>query len=493
MTQANVTWKQHVFPEDWTQPTASGTYDLVVLGGGPAGLVTASAAAGLGARVALVEATHLGGDCLNVGCVPSKTLLASAHAAGRARQAGRVGVSCEVSVDGAAVMARVRQVRADIAPHDSARRFTDMGIDVFLGRGVFVAPNAMDVAGQRLTFRRAVIATGARSARPPIPGLDLPCVVDNTRIFEEETVPKRLVVLGGGVIGCELGQAFARLGSAVTILEGAPRILPRADREAAEVLAGAMREDGVTLSTSSTIRSVEQNGPTTEVVYTIEGAEYRVAADTVLLALGRTPNTEGLNCEVAGVARTSSGHIQVNDNLRTSNPRIFAAGDVVGKQQFTHAADAMARAIVRNALFLGRERWNDRVVPWSTYTQPEVAHVGLSIVDAEKDSTLTLIRVPLGDLDRVKAEGGEAGFVKVFADRSGRIVSASVAGEQAGELINTIAFIMQQGIRVSALAEGVWTYPTRSEALRRVGDAWNRDRLTPFVAGALKRVIRWQR
>ena len=377
-------------PPGWTNPAPRGRYHLVVIGGGTAGLVSAMGAAGLGARVALVERALLGGDCLITGCVPSKAILRSARAAADARFAPAVGVDVAgVEADFAAVMRRMRERRADISPHDSAERLRAAGVDLYFGEARFAGPSAIAVDGRTLTFRRAVIATGGRAAVPDIPGLSVAPYLTNATLFSLTEQPKRLAIIGAGAIGCEMAQAFARLGTAVTLFDQAPRVLASEDADAAAVVARRLAADGVTLRLGATIAGVP------------------AAFDQLLIATGRTPNIEALDLRAAGVAFDASG-VVVDDHLRTTNRRIFAAGDVCSKFKFTHAADALARIVIQNALFFGRKRASALVIPWCTYTDPEVAHVG-----GYDGDTIT---IPLTEVDRAVVD--EERVVRARASRS---------------------------------------------------------------------------
>lgn len=486
----------HVRPADWANPVPAGRYNLVVIGAGTAGLVTAAGAAGLGARVALVERHLMGGDCLNYGCVPSKALLSAARAAAGVRHAAAFGVSADhVSVDFGAVMARMRRLRAGIAKHDSVARFAGLGIDVFQGDARFVSPDAVAVEGATLRFARAVIATGARAAAPPISGLEETGYLTNETVFSLTELPRRLIVIGAGPIGCELAQAFRRFGSEVTVVSRDPQVLPREDADAAKVVRASLERDGVTFELGASIASVERRpGHLKSVTFEQNGAKRQVVGDEILVAVGRTPNLDSLDLAAAGVTRTERG-VTVDDRMRTTNPRVFAAGDVASRYQFTHAADAMARIVIQNALFFGRKKASALVVPWATYTDPELAHVGLSAEDAEsRGASVRTLTVRFAELDRAIVDGETDGFARVHVDaRSGTLLGATLVGPHGGDLIGEMVLAISRGTKVGALAGVIHPYPTRGEAWRKLGDAWNRTRLTPRVRWWFETFLRFRR
>ena len=491
-------WDEHnralianVHPADWVNPEPAKRYNLVVIGGGTAGLVTASAAAGLGAKVALIERHLMGGDCLNSGCVPSKALLRSAHAIGEIRDAAAVGVSVAdsaIEVDFPRIMERLRSVRSRISRVDSARRFRDeLGVDVFLGDGRFIGDTCIEVDGAELHFKKAVIATGARPFIPPIPGLEESGYFTNETIFSLTSLPERLLIIGGGPIGCELAQSFARFGSKVTLVEALSQFLPREDPDAAAILRASLERDSIDLRLATTVSKVESMGTNKEVTLESEGVRETLQVTSILVGAGRIPNTEGLGLEIVGVEANRQG-ILVDDHLRTRNKRIFAAGDVCMSAKFTHAADFAARAVVQNALFLPSKKLSSLNIPWCTYTQPEVSHVGLYAHDAaERGIEIDTYTREFREVDRAIAEGDEGGFVKIHVAKGrDKILGATIVAKHAGDLISEISVAMAGGTGLSRLASVIHPYPTQAEAIRQIGDAYNRTRLTSFAATALR-------
>lgn len=483
-----------VRPDGWVAPRPPDRYDLVVIGAGTGGLVTAVGAAGLGARVAIVERHLMGGDCLNFGCVPSKAVIAAARTVTTARDAVQFGLRVDGAVDFPAVMSRMRRLRAGLAHHDSAERLAGLGIDVFLGAARFSGPDTVTVDDHALRFTKAVIATGARAAVPPIPGLADVGPLTNETVFSLTTRPDRLIVIGGGPIGCELAQTFRRLGSTVTVVSLDPRLLPREDPDASRILTGQFEADGIKLSLGATVTAVSRGASGVLLHVERQGHREVFSGDAVLVAAGRQPNVEGLDLDAAGVGVTPSG-IQVDDRLRTANRRIFAVGDVCSPYQFTHAADAMARIAIQNALFFGRRRASDLVVPWATYTDPEIAHVGLTAADAAKrGEAVVTLTVPLSRVDRAVLDGRTDGFARAHVDaRSGRILGATMVGAHAGDLIGEIAVAISARLPLGRLGNVIHPYPTVSEAWKKLGDQWTRRRLTPRAAAVLRALIRWQR
>jgi pyruvate/2-oxoglutarate dehydrogenase complex dihydrolipoamide dehydrogenase (E3) component len=382
-------------------------------------------------------------------------------------------------------MRRMRERRADISPHDSASRLLSAGIDVYFGEARFTSPSTMEVDGRQLTFRRAVIATGGRAAVPPIPGLSSVPFLTNETLFSLADLPRRLGIVGAGPIGCEMAQAFARLGSIVTLVDQASRVLPSEDADAAAIVAARMAEDGVAIETGASVAAVRQG--VDGIVIRIErgGAHREFTCDQLLVAVGRTPNVEGLGLAAAGVAAGKDG-VSVNDRLRTSNPRIFAAGDVCSPFKFTHAADAAARIVIQNALFFGRARASALVIPWCTYTDPEVAHVGWQADAARRHGHhVETMTIALGDVDRAVVDEERDGFVRIHHAR-GRLLGCTVVSSRAGEMIGLAAFALKHGMRLGDLGSVIYPYPTLTNAFRAAGDVFGRSRLTPRVRALLR-------
>jgi pyruvate/2-oxoglutarate dehydrogenase complex dihydrolipoamide dehydrogenase (E3) component len=489
MDEHNETLISHVHPQDWTNPKPAQMYNMVVVGGGPAGLIVAAVAAGMGAKVAMIERHLLGGDCLNVGCVPSKSVIASSRTAAVFRDAARFGIASSTpEVDFAAVMDRMREVRAGISHVDSAKRYTEeLGVDVFLGSAVFSGPSSVKVGDVELCFRRACIATGARAVELPIEGLAEVGFLTNETVFELTEQPKRMAVIGSGPIGCELAQAFQNLGTDVTVVEKGAQVLSREDRDAAEIVEQQMRRDGVEFRLGATTRNVTVDGTDKVLHIEVDGKPQDVKVDAILLGVGRQPNVEGLNLEAAGVEYDGRKGVLVDDFLRTSNHSIYAAGDICMDWKFTHAADFAARIVIQNALFsvagLGRKRLSSLIMPWCTYTHPEVAHVGLYQADADAKGLETQTFMQrLDDVDRAIADGETEGFVKVLVKKgSGSILGATIVATHAGEMISEISVAMTNKLGLGAIAKTIHPYPTQAEAIRRVGDQYNKSRFSPTV------------
>ena len=487
----------HVHPSDWRNPQPASRYNLVVIGAGTAGLVSAAGAAGLGAQVALIERHLMGGDCLNVGCVPSKALIRAARAAAAVRDAGEFGVQFPngVRVDFGQAMERMRRLRSSIAPHDSAKRFSELGIDVFIGEGRFVDTHTVEVAGERLAFTKAVIATGARAAAPPIEGLDDVAYLTNETVFSLTERPKRLAVIGAGPIGCEMAQSFARFGSEVFLVETMHGILPREDGDASGIVLDSMLKDGVKLlCCGKELKLGKADGQKIRLIVESHGKKFDEVVDQLLVAVGRAPNVENLGLEDAGVAFTKKG-VEVNDRLQTSNPSIYAAGDICSPYQFTHAADFMARTVIRNALFFGRAKAGALTIPWCTYTEPEIAHVGLYEKQAQEQGIeVDTFTKKLDEVDRSILESRTNGLVRVHVRKgTDKIIGATIVASNAGDMISEITLAMTHKLGLRHIASTIHPYPTQSEAIRQIGDAYNRTRLTPFTKSLFSRLMAWRR
>jgi pyruvate/2-oxoglutarate dehydrogenase complex dihydrolipoamide dehydrogenase (E3) component len=478
---------ENVHPQNWVNPQPKERYHLVAIGAGTAGLVSAAGSAGLGARSAIVERHLMGGDCLNVGCVPSKGVISAARSWEAARRSSREfgGPVTAGQEDFGAAMARMRRLRAGISHADSVQRFAGLGVDVFLGQGRFVSPGEIEVdgpGGHRLRFRRAVIATGGRAGVPPVPGLAEAGYLTYVTVFSLTALPARLAVIGGGPIGCELAQAFARFGSRVTVVDMVGHALIREDADAAEIVQQAMAADGVQFAWNAKILEVRRQGEEKVLVLEVGGERREVAADAILVAAGRVPNVEGLGLEAAGVRYGKQG-VEVDDRLRTSNPRIYACGDVASRFQFTHLADAQARIVLQNALFFGRGKASALTIPWCTYTSPEIAHVGMYEKDAqEKGIAVDTLTVPLSEVDRAILDGADQGFLRLHVKKgTDRILGATLVAEHAGDMLGELCLAVTHGIGLKKIASVIHPYPTQGEVVKKAADAWRRTQLTPTV------------
>ncbi|MGD2187758.1 MAG: mercuric reductase [Desulfobacterales bacterium] len=487
---------ENVHPFDYANPEPDGKYNMVVIGAGTAGLVTAAGTAGLGGKVALIERDLMGGDCLNVGCVPSKALIRAARAVADVRAAGQFGVQVPagVRVDFPAIMERMRRLRAAISKHDSVRRFSELGIDVFLGSARFSAPDAVEVDGKTLKFARACIATGSRPLELPIPGLAEAGFLTNETVFSLTELPRRLGVIGAGPIGCELAQSFARFGSDVTLIEAMHGIMPNEDPRAAEVVENVMEKDGVKLRCCGKNLEVRKQNDGVHLMVDSHGTHYDEVVDQVLLAVGRAPSVDGLNLKAAGVQYDKKG-VKVNARLQTTNRHIYAAGDICFPYKFTHTADATARILIQNALFFGRSKTNALTIPWCTYTDPEVAHVGLYPHEAEvKGIAADTITVEMNSLDRAILEGDDDGFLDIYLKKgTDEILGATMVCRHAGDMISEITLAMVAGAGMGTIARTIHPYPTQAEAIKKAGDAYNRTRLTPRVQKIFKTLLKWRR
>ena len=475
-----------------------GVYNVVVVGAGTAGLVTAAGTAGLGGRVALVERNLMGGDCLNFGCVPSKALISSARLVQRIRESEKWGLDqSEPQFVFEKVFERMRARRAKIAPHDSQERFESLGVDVFHGEARFVLPHEVEVNGQRLRARNFVIATGSRAVVPKIKGIDSVPYFTNETIFDElKRKPENMIVLGGGPIGCELAQTFRRLGVDVTIFQRGDQLLPREDRDVAEFVERRLINEGVRVVKNADARSVATSDTGKVALQLLDRQSGQLAeptffADALLVAAGRTPNLRSLDLKSVGIDTTERG-VHVNDYLQTSQRHIYAVGDVVGPFLFTHMADAQGRVAVRNILvpfqFL-RQKMDYSVVPWCTYTDPEVAHVGLGEKEAQRQNIdYDLFIVPLEDVDRAVVESEDGGFAKILTGKdSDKILGATIIAPHAGDLLHEFVLAMKARIGLGTIASTIHAYPTFAELARKAGDKYNKTRLTPRA----KKIFTW--
>jgi pyruvate/2-oxoglutarate dehydrogenase complex dihydrolipoamide dehydrogenase (E3) component len=487
----------NVHPAGWVNPVPASRYNLVVIGAGTAGLVIAAGAAGLGAKVALIERDLMGGDCLNFGCVPSKAMIRASRAAAGICDAGRFGVRSpgNAEVDFGAVMERMRRLRADLSVNDSANRFRRLGVDVFLGAARFSGHDTVMVGETTLRFRRAAIATGARAAELPIAGLKETGYLTNETVFALTELPRRIAVIGGGPLGCELAQALRRFGAGVAILEAASQILIREDRDAAARVEQAFLHDGINLITGCNVTGVERREAGKLIRFTRDGVAGELVVDEIIVGVGRAPAVTGLNLEDAGVTYDQVAGVAVDDYLRTSNPKIYAAGDICSPFKFTHVADAMARIVIRNALFYGRARMSALTIPWCTYTDPEIVHVGLYETDAKSRGLEVKTFVQeFKEVDRAILDGETDGIMKVIvASGSDRIVGATIVASHASEMISEITLAITKGIGLGAIADVIHPYPTQAEAFRKLGDQYNRTRLTPRVKRIFERWLAWTR
>jgi pyruvate/2-oxoglutarate dehydrogenase complex dihydrolipoamide dehydrogenase (E3) component len=489
MDEYNQRLVSYVHPLDWVNPQPADYYDLVVIGAGTAGLVVAAGAAGLdvGLKVALVEKHLMGGDCLNYGCVPSKCIIRSGRVVGEICQARDFGIILphSIEVDFPSVMERMRKIRAGISYHDSVERFQKLGIDVFLGSAGFTSKNTVEVAGKSLQFKKAVIATGARASKLTISGIEEARYLTNETIFSLTQQPQRLAVIGGGPIGAELAQAFGRLGCEVILFHRGSHILNKEDIDAAEIVQNTLIRENIRLVLNSEIEAVETVSGGKRIYFNSNGLRDSVTVDEIFVGAGRTPNIEGLNLDAVGVEYDSHRGVFVNDFLQTSNPQIYAAGDICMDWKFTHAADAAARIVIKNTLFspfgFGKQKLSSLIMPWVTYTDPEIAHVGMYESQAQaKGIDVSIIKIPFNTVDRAIADGEEEGFVKILHRQgSDEILGATIVARHAGEMISEITTAIVNKIGLSKLSSVIHPYPTQAEAIKKAADAYRRTLLTP--------------
>lgn len=522
MDEENVKLLDNVHPAEWIEPVYNGVYNLVVIGAGAGGLVSASGAAGVGAKVALIEANALGGDCLNVGCVPSKSLIHAANLAHTLRNTSHLdeaGISFDgpVKVNFGKTMRRIRQVRAQISENDSAARYTRrLGVDVYFGRAKFTSESSVEVNGKTIQFKKCVIATGGSPTLPSIPGLsDLyerslssmgkaprTSVMTNETIFNMTELPRRLGVIGTGVVGMELGQAMQRLGSSVTMFGRSGKVLSKEDEDLSLLVKQQMENDGVKFQLSvdkyvnvALTGSINSEGYEEMLLETMEDeVKCTYHFDAILLATGRKPNVDKLNLEDAGVEYDTKKGLKVNDLLQTTNSRIFGVGDCCSEYKFTHVADFMARMVIRNALFLGKDKMSNLLIPYATFTTPEIAHVGLYEKDMKRENiAFKTLEKEFSDNDRAICDDATTGLVRIhIEEKSDTILGATIVGANAGNMISEITLAMQSKTGLGSLASVIHPYPTTAEAIRQAGDLYNRTRLTTTVRQLLRGVIKLQ-
>ncbi len=484
---------KEVHPEDWVNPIPAKCYNLVIIGGGTAGLVAAAEAARFGAKVALIERSFLGGNCLNVACIPSKTLARAGRVCSDIRYAASYGVQGNLplenfEVDFPKVMERIRKIRARIGRHDSAERFRDLGVDVFFGEATFKDEKTIKVNHLILRFKKALVATGSRPATPNIPGLAESGYITNETVFNLNELPKRLMVIGGGPLGCEFAQAFQRLGAKVIVVQNKTLFLPNEERDAAQLLSDSFAKDGMQLRLNTTVSKISLHGKEKLVELSNQNNTEVVAVDEILTGVGRTRNVEGLGLENANIHFNLKNGIMVNDFLQTTNPRVFAAGDVCSDFMYTHAASAAARIVIQNALFRKHKRISKLVIPWCTYTDPEVAHVGVYVRDARaKDLPIKSYTILMHQIDRSIIDGEETGFVKVHVrEGTDQILGATIVARHAGEMINEVSLAMVMGLGLADLEKVIHSYPTQAEAIPKAGDAYVKTKLSPRFENAAR-------
>lgn len=491
MDEYNQILVSNVHPSDWVNPKPADCYDLVVIGAGTAGLVVAAGAAGLGLglKVALIEKHLMGGDCLNVGCVPSKSIIRSSRVVAEMRDASTYGIHSpeNIEVNFSGVMQRMRRIRADISPHDSVERFNKLGIDIFLGNGRFLHNNTVEVGEDLLRFKKAVIATGARATQLTIEGIEEAGYLTNETVFSLTEKPRRLALIGGGPLDCELAQAFRRLGSEVIIFDQSDRILNKEDADASEIVQNVFIKEGIRLILSCQVKRVVKTseGKIIYFKFNNKNQEESLTVDEILVGVGRTPNVEKLNLEAVGVEYDKKQGVIVNDYLQTTNPKIYAAGDICMDWKFTHAADAAARIVIKNTLFspfgLGRSKLSSLVMPWTTYTDPEIAHVGMYEHEAKSQGIdADTIKIHLSDVDRAIADSEEEGFIKILhKQNSDEILGATIVARHAGEMISEVTTAIVGKLGLNTLSSVIHPYPTQAEGIKKAADAYRRTLLTP--------------
>ncbi len=466
-------FQHNLFPRGWKNPKPAELYDLLIIGGGPAGMTAATIARSHNAKVALVEKEHLGGECVTSGCIPSKALIRSSRTAAEIRNAAKYGIKVPKGwkVDFGAIMQRVHQLQTDISAFDAAKHFKKMGVDIFLGKGRFTGTYRFEIDGKILTFKKAIIATGTQPIALNVSGLDRSDYLTNNEIFHLTKLPTQMAVVGGGPIGCELAQAFARLGSKVTLITRGPSILPREETVASEQLKAALEADGVEILLNTQIKRVEKKGKK-KILY-LNKKSKRLAVDTLLVSIGRTPAVEGLGLDLAGIQYDHQKGIFADEYLLTSNPHIYAAGDSSSPYKFTHVSRELGKIAVEHALGLNRTKASSLIIPWCTFTDPEVAHVGLTEKEARtKGVSVETLTLELDHIDRAILDGETHGFLKLLIKTgSDQIVGATLVASHAGEMISEITTAMNSENGLLALLRAIHVFPTQAEIIRNAAQA----------------------
>lgn len=466
-------------------------YHIIVIGAGSAGLTVASGAAGLGAKVALLENHKMGGDCLNYGCVPSKTFLRTAHLAKDITNSSEFGLDVKRGkVDLKKVMQRVRNVIAEIEPHDSKERFEGLGVDVFLGKSQIIDKHIVQIGEKKLTGKKIVIATGSKARIPDIPGLKDISYLTNKTIFDLDDLPEHLIIIGGGPIGLELGQGFRHLGSKVTIIDQNDHLFPKDDPEVWNLMKKIFPNDQIDLCLQCKVKFISETNNVKSVIVELDGKEKTISGDALLVSAGRIPNTKGLNLENLGVKTDKRGYIITSNKMQTSVKNIFAAGDVTGLFQFTHMAGYQAGKVVPNAILGFGGKTSYTMVPWTTYTKPEVAHVGYTQPWAEqlgiyKESML----FQLEEIDRAKADNDRYGFLKLILGKKGTIIGATLVGEKAGEMIPLASLAIAKKMKTSAFASIIFSYPTQAEIFQRVSFEYLKRSFKDWMKFLIKKIF----
>ena len=485
----------NLHPVAWRNPKSAVRYPLAIVGAGPAGLAAAEAASALGVKVALIERELIGGTCLNIGCVPSKAIIRTSRLYAEMRDAEQYGAQSpdDIRVDAAAVMDRMRRIRTRLSDGDSVRRLLAAGVDVFFGDACFAARDTLTVGEETLRFEKALIATGARPHISAIPGLAEAGYLTNETVFDLTELPRRLLVIGGGPIGCEMSQAFCRLGVQTVIVQDKPLFLVREERDAAQLLSAALARDGVQVRLNTTVANVRMEDGQKLVDLVSDDYRNTIAVDAILTGGGRAANVEGLNLEAAGVAFQAGSGIRVDDFLRTTNRRIYAAGDVCLEHKYGHTAMASARLATHNAVSGDRERLSSLVIPWCTFTDPEIAHVGLYVREANRqDVPVRTFTILMHEVDRAVADSEDAGFVKIHVKgRTDQILGATIVARHAGDMINEITLAMVAGIGLRTLSRVIHAYDTQAEAIQKAAEAYCRLRPIPRIPSLLRRWLAW--